>query len=75
MKTIGLMMTLLCITSCSQVSTNYVPLCAPVKEYTKAQEVEAAKELMSCPCPEVKEMMKDGYVLRQSNRECQKAKD
>ena len=72
MRLIGLILILLCLTSCSMVSTSFVPVCSPIKAYTKAEQIQAAAELKTCNCPEVKELLKDGYVLRQSNRECDK---
>ncbi len=66
---------LICLTSCSTVNTSYIPIGVPVKSYTKAQQVQAANELKSCvTCTEVKEMLKDGYTLRQANRELVKTK-
>lgn len=60
---------MICLSSCSMASTNYVAIGLPVKEYSKEKQLKVYNELKTCPCTEVKEMIKDGYVLRQGARE------
>lgn len=75
MNKIALVMMVL-LTSCSTVPISYVPICAPVKSYTKAEQVQLAAELKACgdKCKETKEFLKDGHVLRQASKECPTSK-
>ena len=72
MKQLALLGMMISLTCCSTTNTSFTPVCAPVVEYGAAKETQAGNELKNCPCPEVKEMMKDSAVLRQANRECER---
>jgi hypothetical protein len=67
------------LTSCS--TANFSALsCPPVKEYSKPDQLEAARELEACRqyipghyCQALFDMMKDYHVMRRQSRACVKA--
>ena len=72
MNKIALTLMVLLLSACSTTNTSYIPICAPVVKYSNAEQDQAAAELKNCNCPEIKEILKDGHVLRNANKECTK---